>query len=41
MIKPMESLTNKMRALAIENLKSRREEIFNRTRKLMEMHESD
>jgi hypothetical protein len=41
MFKPMETLTNKMRALAIENLKSRREDIFNRTRKLMVMQESD
>lgn len=33
----METLTSKMRALAIENLKSRREEIFQRTRKLIDM----
>ena len=37
----MESLTNKMRSLAIASLKSRREEIFQRTRNLIEMNETE
>ena len=35
----MESLTNRMRALAIQDLKERRELIFQKTRKLIECHE--
>ena len=37
----MESLNSKMRALAIENLKTRREQLFQRTRNLVEMRETE
>lgn len=37
----METLTSKMRTLAIENLKARREEIFQRTRNIINMKESE
>jgi hypothetical protein len=37
----MELLTHKMRALAIENLKTRREQIFERTRNLLDMKDTE